>query len=106
MRAVGNSARVLEESKVMKIFTTLALAGSAALFSLGAFAAPVCTKAPQSQWMPQQALKDRLVKEGYTIDKFLVSGACYEIYGKDKAGKMVEIYFDPTDGRIVKERRK
>ena len=64
MRAVGNSARVLEESKVMKIFTTLALAGSAALFSLGAFAAPVCTKAPQSQWMPQQALKDRLVKEG------------------------------------------
>jgi hypothetical protein len=90
----------------MKIFTTLALAGSAALFSLGAFAAPVCTKAPQSQWMPQQALKDRLVKEGYTIDKFLISGTCYEIYGKDKAGKMVEIYFDPTDGHIVKERRK
>lgn len=90
----------------MKIFTTLALAGSAALFSLGAFAAPPCTKAPQSQWMPQQALKDRLVKEGYTIDKFLVSGTCYEIYGKDKAGKLVEIYFDPTDGHIVKQRRK
>ena len=90
----------------MKIFTTLAVAGTAALFSLGAFAAPVCTKAPQSQWMPQQALKDRLVKEGYTIDKFLVSGTCYEIYGKDKAGKMVEIYFDPTDGHIVKQRRK
>lgn len=90
----------------MKTFATLALAGTAALFSLGAFAAPVCTKAPQSQWMPQQTLKDRLVKEGYTIDKFLVSGTCYEIYGKDKAGKMVEIYFDPTDGHIVKERRK
>lgn len=90
----------------MKTFATLALAGTAALFSLGAFAAPVCTKAPQGQWMPQQALKDRLVKEGYTIDKFLVSGTCYEIYGKDKAGKMVEIYFDPTDGHIVKERRK
>ena len=90
----------------MKTFATLALAGTAALFSLGVFAAPVCTKAPQSQWMSQQALKDRLVKEGYTIDKFLVSGTCYEIYGKDKAGKMVEIYFDPTDGHIVKERRK
>ena len=90
----------------MKTFATFALAGTAALFSLGAFAAPVCTKAPQSQWMPQQALKDRLDKEGYTIDKFLVSGTCYEIYGKDKTGKMVEIYFDPTDGHIVKERRK
>lgn len=90
----------------MKTLATLALAGTAALFSMGAFAAPLCTKAPQSQWMPQQNLKDRLVKEGYTIDKFLVSGTCYEIYGKDKAGKMVEIYFDPTDGRVVKQRVK
>jgi len=90
----------------MKKFATLALAGSAALFSLGAFAAPVCTKAPQSQWMPQQALKDRLVKQGYTINKFLVSGTCYEIYGKNKAGRLVEIYFDPTDGHVVKQRVK
>jgi hypothetical protein len=90
----------------MKKIATLVLCGSAALFSLGAYAAPVCTKAAQSQWMPQQALKDRLAKQGYTIDKFLVSGTCYEIYGKDKAGKLVEIYFDPTDGHIVKQRIK
>lgn len=90
----------------MKTLATLALAGTAALFSLGAVAAPVCTKAPQTQWMPQQTLKDRLVKEGYTINRFLVSGTCYEIYGKDKAGKSVEIYFDPTDGHIVKQRTK
>jgi hypothetical protein len=90
----------------MKKFATLVLAGSAALFSLGAFAAPPCTNAPQSQWMPQQALKDRLVKQGYTIDKFLISGTCYEIYGKDKAGKLVEIYFDPTDGHVVIQRIK
>ena len=90
----------------MKKLATLVLSGSAALFSLGAFAAPVCTKAPHSQWMPQQALKDRLARQGYTIDKFLVSGTCYEIYGKDKDGKRVEIYFDPTDGRIVKQRSK
>lgn len=90
----------------MKKIATLVLAGSATLFSLGALAAPPCTNAPQSQWMPQQALKDRLVKQGYTIDKFLISGTCYEIYGKDKAGKLVEIYFDPTDGHIVKQRIK
>lgn len=90
----------------MKTLATFAFAGAAALFSLGAFAAPQCTKAPQEQWMPQQALKDRLVKEGYTIDRFLITGNCYEIYGKDKAGKLVEIYFDPTDGRVVKQRIK
>jgi hypothetical protein len=88
----------------MKTLVTLALAGTVAIFSLGAMAAPICTKAPQSQWMPQQALKDRLAKQGYTIDRFLVSGTCYEIYGKDKAGKLVEIYFDPTDGHIVRQR--
>src|SRR5512146_2968890 len=92
------------ETRIMKTLATLALAGTAALFSVGAMAAPPCTKAPQSQWMPQQALKDRLVKDGYTIDRFLVSGTCYEIYGKDKDGKRVEIYFDPTDGHIVKQR--
>jgi hypothetical protein len=105
MRAVGNPARAFGEL-LMKKLVTLVLCGSAALVSLGAVAAPVCTKAPQSQWMLQQALKDRLVKQGYTIDKFLVSGTCYEIYGKDKAGKLVEIYFDPTDGRVVKQRIK
>lgn len=105
MRAVGNPARY-PENRLMKKIVTLVLVGSAALFSLDAFAAPVCTKAPQSQWMPQQALKDRLAKQGYTIDKFLVSGTCYEIYGKDKAGKLVEIYFDPTNGRVVKQRIK
>lgn len=90
----------------MKTAITLALAATATLHSLGALAAPPCTDAPQSQWMPQQTLKDRLIKDGYTIDRFLVSGTCYEIYGKDKAGNRVEIYFDPTDGRIVKQRSK
>lgn len=90
----------------MKTPITLALAATAVFGSLGAIAAPPCTDAPQSQWMPQQSLKDRLGNEGYTIDRFLVSGTCYEIYGKDKAGNRVEIYFDPVDGRIVKQRSK
>jgi hypothetical protein len=54
--------------------------------------------------MPQAQLKAQLLKDGYTIDKFKVSGTCYEIYGQDKAGKDVEIYFDPTDGSVVKRR--
>ena len=88
----------------MKTLAAIALAGTAMLFSAGALAGPKCTDAPRSKWMPQQALKDRLIKQGYTIDTFKVSGQCYEIYGQDKAGKDVEIYFDPTDGRIVKRR--
>ncbi|MBS0382913.1 MAG: PepSY domain-containing protein [Proteobacteria bacterium] len=88
----------------MKILPTLVLAGAAALVSVGAIAAPKCTSAPRNQWMPEQQMKDNLLKQGYSIDRFLVSGTCYEIYGKDKAGNKVEIYFDPTDGHIVKRR--
>ena len=84
----------------MKLIAAFALAA----FSAGAVAAPHCTDAPRALWMPEQSLKDRLVTEGYTIDKFKVSGQCYEIYGKDPAGERVEIYFDPTDGRVVKRR--
>ena len=38
------------------------------------------------------------------IKTFKVSkGKCYEIYGMDKNGKKVEIYFNPTDLKKVKE---
>ena len=88
----------------MKTLTTLALAGTAAFLSTAAFAGAKCTDAPRAKWMPEAQMKAQLLKDGYTIDKFKVSGTCYEIYGQDKAGKDVEIYFDPTDGSIVKRR--
>jgi hypothetical protein len=88
----------------MKRLITVSLAAVAALGSLSAIAAPECTTAPRSQWMPEATMKARILKEGYAIDKFKVSGQCYEIYGKDAKGNKVEIYFDPTNGRIVKQR--
>lgn len=88
----------------MKPAIVLSLAVVAAVGSLPAIAGPKCTDAPRSQWLPEATMQARILKAGYTIDKFKVSGQCYEIYGLDKAGNRVEIYFDPTDGRIVKQR--
>jgi hypothetical protein len=76
----------------------------AAAFSASALAAPQCTTAPRAQWLTEAAMKQKVVDQGYQIKTFQVSGNCYEIYGKDKAGNRVEIYFDPTDGHIVKKR--
>ena len=76
----------------------------AAAFSASALAAPQCTTAPRAQWLTEAAMKQKVVDQGYQIKTFQVSGNCYEIYGKDKAGNKVEIYFDPTDGHIVKKR--
>lgn len=72
--------------------SALALALSATV----AMAGPTCT-VPKEKWMKEADFKALMEKQGYTIKTFKVSkGQCYEIYGFDKDGKKVEIYFDPA----------
>jgi len=81
-----------------------ALAGLALLVSAGAsFADADCPEAPKDKWMSEADMKKKVADMGYTHDIFKVSGNCYEIYGKNKDGKDVEVYFNPVDGSIVKE---
>ena len=49
-----------------------------------------------------EILPTTLQEEGYTIKKLHTSGNCYEIYGKNKVGKHVEIYFDTKTYAIIK----
>ncbi len=67
-----------------------------------ALAKKECTKEPKDKWMKQEDLEKRLIAEGYKIKKFKQPGTCYEIYGTNKEGKKVEIYFDPVTGQPVK----
>lgn len=82
------------------VLATIALCA----LSFSAMAAPECTQEPKEKWMSESDMKAKIVSEGYTIKRFLTSGSCYEIYGKDKQGKNVEIYFNPVDAKIVKQR--
>lgn len=77
---------------------------AAVLLTGAALAAPECTTEPREKWMPEKDMKARIVAQGYTVKRFLVSGNCYEIYGKNKEGRNVEIYFNPVTGVIVKQR--
>jgi hypothetical protein len=61
-----------------------------------------CTDEPKDKWMSESDFKKKVEAEGYTIKKFKQPGTCYEIYGTNKEGKKVEIYFNPVDGSIVK----
>ncbi len=63
-----------------------------------------CTTEPKDKWMTEAAFKAKVEGEGYKIRKFKQPGSCYEIYGTDKDGKNVEIYFNPVDGSIVKSK--
>lgn len=72
-----------------------------ALTATGAVAGPSCS-APADKWMKESDFKAQLEAQGYQIKTFKVSkGKCYEIYGFDKNGKKVEIYFDPVTAAVL-----
>ena len=84
---------------VLLVFSALTVCASAS------WAGPNCTKEPKDKWQNQDTFKQNLVTEGYKIKVFKVTpGNCYEIYGHNKEGKKVEIYFNPVDGSKVKEK--
>lgn len=67
-----------------------------------AFAGPNCAPSKEG-WKPEGEFRKELQAQGYQIKAFKVTkGNCYEIYGHDKAGRKVEIYFDPVSGKAVK----
>ena len=69
-----------------------------------AMAGPTCTS-PKEQWKPEAGFKKELETQGYQIRNFKTTkGNCYEMYGVDKAGKKVEIYFDPVSGKPLESK--
>jgi len=75
-------------------------------FHVTAFAEPQCTTEPKDTWINESEMKSRVASLGYQAKVFKVTkGNCYEIYGLDKAGKRIEVYFHPITGKIVKEHK-
>ncbi len=83
---------------------SLMLSAVAVLVSGAALAGPACN-VPKEKWLPEAGFKKDLEAQGYQIKTFKVSkGQCYEIYGFDKAGQKVEIYFDPATGKPIESK--
>ena len=84
----------------MKLF----LAGLVMLTTFKVMAEPQCTGDDKAKWKNEEAFRKELELQ-YKIKKFKVTkGNCFEIYGLNKEGKKVEIYFNPVTGEKVKER--
>ncbi|MBY5365077.1 PepSY domain-containing protein [Rhizobium leguminosarum] len=86
----------------MKLKLIVAIAIAAAAPAL-AVASPSCTKEPQSKWMSEDAMKAKIDQMGYKVGTFEITGNCYVIYGKDKAGNRAEVYFNLVSGDIVQK---
>ena len=82
----------------------LALGFGLLILSHAALAGPSC-QVPPERWMKEADFRKTVEAQGYQIKTFKVSkGQCYEIYGFDKGGQKVEIYFDPQTCAVVASR--
>ena len=86
----------------MKHYTVMAVLCLAAAAPMPAWAGANCKANPKADWMSEADAKAKLVAQGYKIAKFKIDGNCYEIYGTNKDGKKVEIYFDTKSRDVVK----
>lgn len=81
------------------VVVILLLAGSA-------IAGPACTNEPKTKWLSAGDMRAKIVARGFKFKTLKVSsGGCYEIYGRNKAGRRVEVYFHPITGAIVEEHK-
>jgi len=88
----------------MRAMFIIGLVTGALTASSGALASAQCTNEPASKWIPEAEMKNRIAAMGHSIEIFKkVRGNCYEIYGRNKEGRRIEIYFNPVTGDIVKE---
>lgn len=85
--------------RFMLVLTLSVVSGSA-------LAGPTCTSEPKDKWLSESAMKAKIATLGYNYKVFKVTtGNCYEIYGQDKAGQRIEVYFHPMTGALVEEHK-
>ncbi|MBL8388726.1 MAG: PepSY domain-containing protein [Hydrogenophaga sp.] len=64
----------------------------------------ICTDAPRSEWLAEDEMRLLAEHRGYRIKTFkIANGSCYEIYGFDRQGQIVEAYFNPVTSRLVRQ---
>jgi len=54
------------------------------------------------QWLPIEDIRSKIAAKGYDVRSIKRDDNCYEAYAIDKNGSRVEIYMNPTTGKIVK----
>lgn len=72
--------------------------------SAPALAKDICMEHPKSEWMSKAQFQEHVEGLGYKIKNIKEEDGCWEMYGYNKDGDRVEIYFDPKTGDIVKQK--
>ncbi|MFX0540992.1 PepSY domain-containing protein [Roseovarius sp. S4756] len=78
--------------------TTIALL---AIIPAGAaFASDDC-RVPMADWQPREAVTKLAQDNGWTVREIEIDDGCYEIEGRDKDGREIEVKLDPATLKVV-----
>jgi len=82
--------------KSLTILTILAvLPAGTALAEEGCFV-------PMSDWQPRAAVVTLAEAKGWTVRRIKIDDGCYEIDGKDQAGRRIEVTIHPATLEVLK----
>ena len=82
--------------------TTLTALSLVALLPAGAaFADDDDCSVPRSQWQPREAVLQLARDNGWTVREFDIDDGCYEIDGRDRDGREIEVKLDPATLRVI-----
>ena len=82
-----------------KTLTILALLAG---FPAGAALAEEDCFVPMSDWQPREAVVKLAEEKGWTVRRIKIDDGCYEIDGKDQAGRRIEVTVHPATLEVLR----
>jgi hypothetical protein len=73
---------------------------SLALIATPALAGDDCA-VPMTDWQPREAVVKLAAEQGWVLRRIRIDDGCYEVIGRDAAGRRIEVKLDPATLAVV-----
>jgi hypothetical protein len=81
---------------------TLTILGFLAVFPAGVAQARDDCFVPMADWQPRGAVQRLAEDSGWTVRRIKIDDGCYEIDGRDAAGRRIEVTVHPATLEVIK----
>ena len=71
-----------------------------ALIATPALAGDDCA-VPMTDWQPREAVVKLAEEQGWVLRRIRIDDGCYEVIGRDAAGRRIEVKLDPATLAVV-----
>jgi hypothetical protein len=71
-----------------------------ALIATPALAGDDCA-VPMTDWQPREAVVKLAAEQGWVLRRIRIDDGCYEVIGRDAAGRRIEVKLDPATLAVV-----